>query len=112
MTVVNSPFYSLFRITNLLFSISFVHSFHGWRLDFSIFDIFSLRQVPFLSAGEDIGERKVRYEGESEINGKFLVEEVKPGDGAIYRRLIFLSNENLVQSEVKLKQTSDRGMEC
>ncbi|PIK59179.1 putative methyltransferase-like protein 13-like [Apostichopus japonicus] len=71
-------------------------------------DLESNVKVPFLSAGEDIGERKVRYEGESEINGKFLVEEVKPGDGAIYRRLIFLSEENLVQSEVKLKQTSHR----
>lgn len=67
-------------------------------------DLESNVKVPFLSIGDDIGERRVRFEGESQFNGKFVVEDVKPGDGAIYRRLIFLSNKHLVQSEVQLKQ--------
>ncbi|XP_044158036.1 eEF1A lysine and N-terminal methyltransferase [Bufo gargarizans] len=60
------------------------------------------QQVPFLSAGGDIGIRTVQYRGRSELSGDYVVEDVR-GDGTSYfRRLIFLSNQNVVQSEVRL----------
>ncbi|KAG8555837.1 hypothetical protein GDO81_017834 [Engystomops pustulosus] len=60
------------------------------------------QQVPFLSAGGDIGVRTVQYRGRSEMSGEYVVEDVR-GDGTSYfRRLIFLSNQNVVQSEARL----------
>ncbi|XP_053325857.1 eEF1A lysine and N-terminal methyltransferase [Spea bombifrons] len=64
------------------------------------------QQVPFLSAGADIGIRTVQYRGKSQLSGEYVVEDVK-GDGTSYfRRLIFLSNQNVVQSEARLLPTS------
>lgn len=60
------------------------------------------QQVPFLSAGGDIGVRTVQYRGSSDLSGEYVVEDVR-GDGTSYfRRLIFLSNQNVVQSEARL----------
>ncbi|KAF2988152.1 hypothetical protein EK904_013686 [Melospiza melodia maxima] len=60
------------------------------------------QQVPFLSVGGDIGVRAVRHRGSSALSGDFVVEDVK-GDGSCYfRRLIFLQNRNVVQSEARL----------
>ncbi|NXN80288.1 MET13 protein, partial [Bombycilla garrulus] len=60
------------------------------------------QQVPFLSAGGDIGVRAVRHCDSSPLSGEFVVEDVK-GDGICYfRRLIFLQNRNVVQSEARL----------
>ncbi|XP_063283424.1 eEF1A lysine and N-terminal methyltransferase [Pelobates fuscus] len=60
------------------------------------------QQVPFLSTGADIGNRIVQHRGKSELSGEFVIEDVR-GDGTDYfRRLIFLSNQNVVQSEVRL----------
>ncbi|XP_062353582.1 eEF1A lysine and N-terminal methyltransferase isoform X2 [Cinclus cinclus] len=60
------------------------------------------QQVPFLSVGGDIGERAVRHCGSSPLSGEFVVEDVR-GDGTCYfRRLIFLQNRNVVQSEARL----------
>ncbi|XP_053805805.1 eEF1A lysine and N-terminal methyltransferase isoform X2 [Vidua chalybeata] len=60
------------------------------------------QQVPFLSVGGDIGVRAVRHCGSSPLSGEFVVEDVK-GDGTCYfRRLIFLQNRNVVQSEARL----------
>ncbi|XP_041335052.1 eEF1A lysine and N-terminal methyltransferase isoform X2 [Pyrgilauda ruficollis] len=60
------------------------------------------QQVPFLSVGGDIGVRAVRHCGSSPLSGDFVVEDVK-GDGTCYfRRLIFLQNRNVVQSEARL----------
>ncbi len=66
----------------------------------------SKNQIPFLSLGSDIGERKICYEGKSEVSGPFVVEEVEK-DGSLYRRLVFLNNQFVVQSEAKLKQGKD-----
>lgn len=43
------------------------------------------------------------YEGSSEISGEFVVEDVDV-EGATRRRLVFLGNQFLVQSEAKLKR--------
>ncbi|NXG70174.1 MET13 protein, partial [Baryphthengus martii] len=62
----------------------------------------SWQQVPFLSVGGDIGMRTVRHRDTSPLSGEYVVEDVK-GDGTSYfRRLIFLRNRNVVQSEARL----------
>ena len=65
-------------------------------------EVSSFVQVPFLSAGDDIGSRTVRYRGRSELSGDYVVEDVEGDGGQTFRRLIFLSDPNLVQSEVRL----------
>lgn len=63
--------------------------------------IFFLLQVPFLSVGGDIGMRTIQHRDNSTLSGEYVIEDVK-GDSANYRRLIFLSNRNVVQSEARL----------
>ncbi|XP_073333206.1 eEF1A lysine and N-terminal methyltransferase isoform X2 [Pagrus major] len=60
------------------------------------------QQVPFLSVGGDMGWREEVSRGVSELSGEYCVENVKGEDGELYRRLIFLSNAALVQSESRL----------
>lgn len=62
----------------------------------------SKSQIPFLSIGSDIGTRNICYEGHSDLSGPFVVEEIENDDG-LYRRLVFLNNPFVVQSEAKLK---------
>lgn len=44
-------------------------------------------------------------EGESLVNGKWMVEHVKGGDDKIFRRLIFMNSSSLIQSEVEVYKT-------
>lgn len=67
-----------------------------------VFELFVLLQVPFLSVGGDMGWREEVSRGVSELSGEYCVENVKGEDGELYRRLIFLSNAALVQSESRL----------
>nr|XP_057929096.1 eEF1A lysine and N-terminal methyltransferase [Doryrhamphus excisus] len=60
------------------------------------------QQVPFLSVGGDLGWREVVSRGKSEHSGEYCVENVRGEDGELYRRLVFLSNAALVQSESRL----------
>ncbi|XP_077572794.1 eEF1A lysine and N-terminal methyltransferase [Stigmatopora nigra] len=60
------------------------------------------QQVPFLSVGGDLGWREEVSRGVSEHTGEYCVENVKGEDGELYRRLVFLSNAALVQSESRL----------
>ncbi|CAG2062883.1 unnamed protein product [Timema podura] len=62
--------------------------------------------IPFLSVGSDVGRREVCYRGHSPISGDFIVEEVERDGGDLFRRLVFLDNQNVVQSEARLKQCS------
>ncbi|CAH2246693.1 jg3534, partial [Pararge aegeria aegeria] len=59
-------------------------------------------QMPFLSLGSDVGRRVKVHEGSSKVSGDYVVEDVDV-EGATYRRLVFLDNQFLVQSEAKLK---------
>jgi len=59
--------------------------------------------VPFLSVGEDKGQRTVQQRGTSEMTGDYVIEDVEAEAGYTYRRLIFLANQNIVQSEARLK---------
>ena len=53
--------------------------------------------------GEDtLGERSERCRGKSEFSGEFVVEDVQV-DEDVFRRLVFMNNKNLTQSEAKLK---------
>ncbi|XP_045838831.1 eEF1A lysine and N-terminal methyltransferase isoform X3 [Meles meles] len=67
------------------------------------------QQVPFLSVGGDIGVRTVQHQGCSPLSGSYVVEDVQGDDKHYFRRLIFLSNRNVVQSEARLlKDVSHR----
>lgn len=58
--------------------------------------------MPFLSVGGNLGWREEVSRGVSELSGEYLVENVRGEDGEVYRRLIFLSNQAIVQSESRL----------
>lgn len=58
--------------------------------------------MPFLSVGGQLGWRDVISRGVSELSGEYSVEDVRLEDGELYRRLVFLSNTGLVQSESRL----------
>lgn len=67
-------------------------------------------QVPFLSVGGDIGVRTVQHQDCSPVSGDYVIEDVQGDDRRYFRRLIFLSNRNVVQSEARLlKDVSHRG---
>jgi len=59
-------------------------------------------QVPFLSIGEDLGNRVVLHEGSSALSGDYVVEDIDGDSGQKFRRLIFLNNKNVIQSEARL----------
>lgn len=62
-----------------------------------------MSKIPFLSLGSDVGSRNVIYKGTSQISGDFVVEDVLT-NGDEVRRLIFMSNQNAIQSEALLKR--------
>lgn len=64
------------------------------------------QQVPFLSVGGDLGWREEVSRGVTELSGEYCVENVRGEDGKLYRRLVFLSNAVLVQSESRLVPSS------
>ncbi|XP_017469332.1 PREDICTED: methyltransferase-like protein 13 [Rhagoletis zephyria] len=66
-------------------------------------------QIPFLSLGADVGKRETLVSGFSKISGEFRIEEVEGNDGKVFRRLIFLSNQFVVQSEALVKTIKLKG---
>ncbi|XP_007525255.1 eEF1A lysine and N-terminal methyltransferase isoform X1 [Erinaceus europaeus] len=64
------------------------------------------QRVPFLSVGKDIGVRKVRHVDRSCLSGDYIIEDVQGENKHFFRRLIFLSNRNVVQSEGRLLKNS------
>ena len=67
----------------------------------SILALFS-PQIPFLSVGGDAGRATRVHSGHSQWCGEYVVEDVAGDEGSTLRRLVFLSNPNVVQSEVRL----------
>ncbi|XP_075214630.1 eEF1A lysine and N-terminal methyltransferase homolog isoform X2 [Lycorma delicatula] len=66
-------------------------------------DILSKKQkIPFLSVGPDLGNRQEVVRGTSDISGEYIVEDAEGDNGTVYRRLIFLDNQNVVQSEARM----------
>ncbi|XP_048214277.1 eEF1A lysine and N-terminal methyltransferase isoform X2 [Perognathus longimembris pacificus] len=69
----------------------------------------SQQKVPFLSVGGDIGVRAVQHQDCSPLSGEYVIEDVQGDDRRFFRRLIFLSSRNVVQSEARLlKDASHR----
>ncbi|XP_003925419.2 eEF1A lysine and N-terminal methyltransferase isoform X4 [Saimiri boliviensis] len=67
------------------------------------------QQVPFLSVVGDIGVRTIQHQDCSPLSGDYVIEDVQGDDKRFFRRLIFLSNRNVVQSEARLlKDVSHR----
>lgn len=60
-------------------------------------------QIPYLSLGSEVGNRETIYKGRSDMSGDFIVEEVTGQDKKIFRRLVFLSNQFVIQSEALVK---------
>ena len=56
--------------------------------------------IPFMAL-DGIGSRNVLAEGDTSVSGKYLIEQVRAGD-KIVRRLYFMSNPFVIQSEVAI----------
>ncbi|KAM5239018.1 eEF1A lysine and N-terminal methyltransferase isoform 3-T3 [Ctenodactylus gundi] len=79
------------------------------HVDRMLAEVGRVLQVPFLSVGGDIGFRTVQHKDRSPLSGDYVIEDVQGDDRRYFRRLIFLSNRNVVQSEVRLlKDASHR----
>lgn len=61
------------------------------------------QQIPFISLGLDVGKREVIHRGKSQLSGDYIIEEVIGEDNRLFRRLVFLSNQFVIQSEALLK---------
>ena len=80
----------------------------GKVMEFAHKGVNSSSQVPFLSIGDDVGNRKVVYQGSSTNTGDYVVEDVEIDQAEMFRHLVFLSNKNVVQSEAKLCQVNKK----
>lgn len=58
--------------------------------------------IPYVTVGDDLGSREAVYKGSSSFSGEFIVEDVSIENDR-FRRLIFLNNQAVIQSEAKLK---------
>ncbi|KAK0087112.1 hypothetical protein PV326_005290 [Microctonus aethiopoides] len=66
-------------------------------------------KIEFLSLGPDVGKRITLYEGDTKINGRVAIEDAFYDNAEFrYRRLIFLSNPFVVQSEAQVKSVKTR----
>ncbi|KAL0107161.1 hypothetical protein PUN28_015585 [Cardiocondyla obscurior] len=93
------------------------HKFGNWdavkaELEYYVGDLApaglsAKNDIPFLSLGSDVGIRNICYEGKSDISGPFVIEEVEK-NGHEYRRLLFLNNPYVLQSEARLKEAKSR----
>ena len=62
-------------------------------------------QYPVLTLGDSLGERSILCEDSSSLSGRFVVEESgggEGGEGAVVRRLVFMSAPQLAQTEVRM----------
>lgn len=66
------------------------------------------QQIPYLSLGSDVGNRETIHKGHSDMSGDFIVEEVTGQDNQIFRRLVFLSNQFVIQSEALITTTKTK----
>lgn len=61
----------------------------------------SNEKIPYLTVEEGLGKRNIIHQGQSALSGAYFIEEVDDS-GDRLRRLVFLSNTNVIQSEVRL----------
>lgn len=65
--------------------------------------------IAFISLGPDVGRREILFECESKFNGRIAIEDAYTDqEGVKFRRLVFLSNEFVVQSESQVKSVKSR----
>lgn len=60
-------------------------------------------KIPYLSLGTDVGQREKICSGTSDQSGPYVVEDISISDNKTLRRLIFLNNQNTIQSEAAVK---------
>jgi len=60
-------------------------------------------RMPYVAVGDGLGHRELVYSGSSAMSGDFVVEDVSVEDER-FRRLVFLNNQSVIQSEAKLKK--------
>lgn len=65
-------------------------------------------QIPYLSLGSEVGNRETIFKGRSDLSGDYIVEEITGQDGKIFRRLVFLSNQFVIQSEALVKEVRNK----
>ena len=65
--------------------------------------------MPFLTCGGDLGRREPRHRGTSALSGQYVVEDVHLEGGETVRRLVFLANTNVIQSEARLRRGAAAG---
>ncbi|XP_052869335.1 eEF1A lysine and N-terminal methyltransferase homolog [Anopheles cruzii] len=65
--------------------------------------------IPYLSIGAEVGRRETIHAGHSALSGEYVVEEIIGDNGKMLRRLIFLANQSVVQSEATLRMSRVRG---
>jgi len=61
-------------------------------------------KILYLSIGPDVGKRELIKKGYSDFSGEYRVEDVEYDDGKIFRRLIFMNNQNVIQSEALVEK--------
>ena len=57
--------------------------------------------MPFLTLGDDINTRQIKFRGKSDLSGPFVVQDVTV-DGETSRRLIFMDRSHITQSEISM----------
>lgn len=67
------------------------------------------QMVPFMTTGEDVGNRQIRHRGCSVISGHYVVEDVTLPKGIVVRRLIFLDKPHVIQTEARIKSVKQKG---
>ncbi|XP_055591887.1 eEF1A lysine and N-terminal methyltransferase homolog [Uranotaenia lowii] len=65
--------------------------------------------IPYLSLGSEVGKRETIFRGRSEMSGEYIVEEILGNDNKVLRRLIFLNNQFVIQSEAAIKLVRRKG---
>ncbi|XP_066930958.1 eEF1A lysine and N-terminal methyltransferase-like isoform X2 [Clytia hemisphaerica] len=59
-------------------------------------------KVPFMSAGESTGYRKVQFDGKTNLSGSVVIQDVQNEDQTYTRQLIFSQMNKVVQSETRI----------
>jgi hypothetical protein len=76
------------------------------QLSSSTATVLSINDIPFMAL-DGIGQRNVIAQGTSAASGPYLVEQVTVDDNAQVRRLYFMNNSFVIQTEVFLSRSSN-----
>ncbi|GAB0099541.1 methyltransferase-like protein 13 [Sergentomyia squamirostris] len=66
-------------------------------------DLRAQEPIRYLSLGADLGTRELIHKGKSDCSGEYIIEDVAGDNNKILRKLIFLSNQFVIQSEAQVK---------